>query len=49
MEEMDHIPETKLKAYMLVGAIGVAVILIADLTYMVLHKGLEGIKMIGWF
>jgi hypothetical protein len=49
MDEMDTIPETKLKAYIVVGAIGVAVILIADLAYMIFNKGIEGIKTIGWF
>jgi hypothetical protein len=49
MNERDQISDTKLKAYILVGAIGVAAILIADFTYTLLHKSLEGIKMIGWF
>ncbi len=49
MDEMEHISDLKLKTYIVVGTIGVAVILIADFAHRILHKGLEGIKMIGWF
>ena len=49
MNEIDHISDTKLKAYIVIGAIGVAIILIADYVYMVFNKGIEGVKMIGWF
>jgi len=44
---MDEIPDTKLKAYIVIGAIGVAVILVADFTYAILNKGITGIKLIG--
>jgi hypothetical protein len=42
---MNNISDTKLKAYILVGAIGVALILMANFTYMVLHKGFERIMV----
>ena len=44
---MNEISETKLQAYILVGAIGVAVILSADFISRIAHKGVEWIKMIG--
>jgi hypothetical protein len=43
----DDISDAKFKAYVVVSAIGVAVILIADFMNLTLHKGLEWIKLIG--
>jgi hypothetical protein len=45
---MNEISQTKLQAYILVGAIGVAVILSADFISRIAHKGVEWIKMIGF-
>jgi hypothetical protein len=45
--ENNDISDAKLKAYVVVSAIGVAVILIADFMNLTLHKGLEWMKMIG--
>jgi hypothetical protein len=44
---MNELSDTKLKAYILVGSIGVAVIVSIQLISSVIHKGLEGIKLIG--
>lgn len=44
---MDEISETRLKAYIMVGAVGVAVILVADFISMSIRKSIEGIKLIG--
>jgi hypothetical protein len=45
---MNEISETKLQAYILVGAIGVAVILSVDFVSKIAHKGVEWIKVIGY-
>jgi hypothetical protein len=44
---MKEISETKLQAYILVGAIGVAVILSADFISRIAQRGVEWIKVIG--
>lgn len=49
MDENNHIPEAKIKVFMVMGTIGIAVILIADFAYKLIHKGFEQIKMTGWF
>lgn len=49
MDKTGQVSAIKLKAYILVGAVGVIIILMADFAIRVFHKGVEGIKMIGWF
>jgi hypothetical protein len=49
MNKMENISNTKLKAFIVIGTIGVAIILIADYVHSVLNKGIEGIKLIGLF
>lgn len=49
MDAKNPIPNTKLIAFTIIGAIGVTVILIADFAHTIIHKGLEQIRMIGWF
>ena len=49
MDEKNHISGARIKAFMVMGTIGIAVILIADYAYRLIHKGFEQIKMTGWF
>ena len=44
---MKEISDTRLKAYIIVGAVGVAMILVADLISTAINKGIEGVKLIG--
>jgi len=47
---MNEISDAKLKAFMLVGTIGLIVIISARLICRILHKGFDdGIKLIGSF
>jgi len=49
MDGMNDVSDARLKAYVLISAIGVAVILLFDFGFMLAGKGIEHIRMIEWF